>query len=178
MKRRTKRARPRSRPRTAPSRVTIVVTGADAPLSNLVRRAARAALAAQGVLAGRLEIAVVGEARMRAVHAQWLADSSVTDVLTFDLSDGPANSVVDGQVLVCAPVARRRASERGIDWRHELLLYVVHGCLHLCGFDDRRNADAKCMHVREDQILRRIGVGPVYYCRKARTKAASAKGGR
>ncbi len=113
---------------------------------------------------------------MRDVHAQWLADSSVTDVLTFDLSEGPAEPVVDGQVVVCAPVARRRARKLGIDWRHELLLYVVHGCLHLCGFDDRRRADAKRMHLREDQILGRIGVGPVYYGPGSRAEAASAKG--
>ena len=47
-------------------------------------------------------------------------------------------------------------------WQRELALYVVHGCLHLCGHDDRRPTDFSKMHALEDRILTNIGIGPVF----------------
>jgi hypothetical protein len=63
--------------------------------------------------------------------------------------------------------------------RDELLLYAVHGMLHLCGYDDRTDRDFAAMHRREDHILSRLGVGAIFgagatAARGARVKRARA----
>ncbi len=46
--------------------------------------------------------------------------------------------------------------------RNEVLLYALHGMLHLSGFDDRTDADFRKMHRMEDRLLARLGIGPVF----------------
>ncbi len=114
---------------------------------------------------------------MRRQHRDWMGDGSVTDVLTFDMREirgrprgrkaGRPIEPIDGQLLVCEAVARRRARAFKTDWRGELALYVVHGCLHLCGYNDCRRRDAAAMHRREDQILCDLEFGPVYSAARA-----------
>ncbi len=163
--RKTRKVSPR-RTRSGSS-ILVEVSGCEAGLRRLIRRAARAALSAEGVGAGRLDVAVVDHREMRRLHGRWMGETTATDVLTFDLKSRNVEKSkrrnVDGQIVVCESVARRRAREDRRDWRDELLLYVVHGCLHLCGYDDRRARDAARMHRREDEILTRMGRGPVFY---------------
>jgi len=108
----------------------------------------------------QLDIEVIDTAEMKRQHKQWMGDGSVTDVLTFDLCDRPRGPI-EGQILVCVDVAKKRAGPRG-DWKRELALYVVHGCLHLCGYDDHDPRDYKKMHAREDEILESLGLGRVF----------------
>lgn len=140
----------------------IVVSDCPDGIEKDVVRAARTTLRSQGFAHGELEIAVVSDAEMRRQHEAWMGDASTTDVLTFDLREAPRKGRVEGQLIVCVSVARRRARLRRADWRGELLLYVVHGCLHLCGMDDHEAEDAAAMHAREDELLSRLGWGPVY----------------
>lgn len=109
-----------------------------------------------------MEVAIVGDAEMRRQHEWWKGCRDVTDVLSFDLREHAKPSNVDGQLIVCETVARRVAKAGGTNWDGELLLYVVHGCLHLCGHDDRRRGEAARMHAAEDAILSELGWGPVY----------------
>ena len=85
-----------------------------------------------------------------------------TDVLTFPLDLDVRGRPVAGEVVVCVSEARRRAKEHGVPLERELLLYALHGLLHLCGYDDRTDASFRAMHRTEDQILTRLGVGPVF----------------
>ena len=64
--------------------------------------------------------------------------------------------------MICAAVAAREADRRGHDIRHELVLYAVHGLLHLCGYDDGSAFEARRMHRREDWLLRAVGLPAVY----------------
>ncbi|MCG8407291.1 MAG: rRNA maturation RNase YbeY [Phycisphaerales bacterium] len=143
-------------------RLSIVISDCPEGLEQAVCDAARLTLRSHNIRRGCLEVAVVGMAEMCRQHERWMGDASPTDVLTFDLRDKIEAGVVDGQLLVCKSVARRRARGRGADWRGELLLYVVHGCLHLCGYDDQDESEASRMHEREDQILSDLGWGEVY----------------
>ncbi len=142
---------------------------ADCPegIEDAVRRAARAALRAVGCNRGCLEIAFVGDAVMRRLHKRWLGKDGTTDAISFDLREHAAAGIVDGQLVVCCSVARRRARQRGQDWHGELLLYVVHGCLHLGGLDDHSADAAAHMHTLEDRVLGRLGWGTVYASREA-----------
>ena len=109
-----------------------------------------------------ISVVLVGDAEMSRLHARYLADPTPTDVLTFELDHDGGGNVTEGEVVVCVPEAVRRAG-RGTDAvERELLLYALHGLLHLSGFDDT-TADAHArMHAAEDDLLTRIGVGPVF----------------
>ena len=70
--------------------------------------------------------------------------------------------MISGEVVICVPQARRAAKVHRVRVENELLLYAIHGMLHLAGFDDRTAAQYKRMHHAEDDILARLGVGPVF----------------
>jgi probable rRNA maturation factor len=109
-----------------------------------------------------LSLALVGDKRMALLHEQFMNVSGPTDVLTFPLDLDPRGRPLSGEVVVCVPEARRQAKERKVPVERELLLYALHGLLHLCGYDDRTGEDFRAMHRAEDQILTRLGVGPVF----------------
>jgi len=127
-----------------------------------------------------LSIALVGDREMARLHRQFLGIDGPTDVLSFELERNERGQVVSGELVVCVPEARRRVrragareaagessltpalSQREREVRKELLLYVLHGMLHLSGFDDRTDAGFKAMHRTEDRLLSTLGIGPVF----------------
>ncbi len=113
---------------------------------------------AAGLTEGTLNLRVVDDASMCELHGAYHQDHSTTDVLTFDLRDS-ADAALEGDLALCVDEAARRAAERGHSVRDEVLLYAVHGMLHLLGEDDHTPADFERMHVREDHLLTAIGVG-------------------
>jgi len=125
-----------------------------------IAAALRFLLTQHGCRCATLSVAVVDDATMTELHSRYLNLAEPTDVLTFDLSDGTES--LEGEIVLCLDVAARESAARGHDLADEILLYAVHGCLHLLGYDDRTPADAKRMHSREDELLTMLGVGPVY----------------
>jgi probable rRNA maturation factor len=109
-----------------------------------------------------LSLALVGDATMSRLHRQFLNIPGPTDVLTFELDHDIKGRAITGEVIVCLPQARRHAQKNGSTVQKELLLYALHGMLHLSGFDDRTASGYRAMHRMEDQILTRLGVGPVF----------------
>ena len=113
-----------------------------------------------GVLAAEsasldLSIVVVDDERIHEINRQFLEHDYPTDVIAFDLaSDEPG---VDGEIVVSAATARREAADRGINPASELLLYCVHGTLHLLGYDDKQPQDRTRMHARQRELLARFG---------------------
>lgn len=151
--------------------ITVVAKGFPRGTQAAAVRAARHALTSEGIVAGRLELASVDDGDMRRLHREWMGKDCTTDVLTFDLREpdrrgkkhgDERRGTVDGQVIVCVAEARRRSAALGVTLKDELSLYVVHGCLHLCGYDDHRPTDAARMHKREDQLLIALGQGPIF----------------
>jgi probable rRNA maturation factor len=127
-----------------------------------------------------MSVALVGDRRMGVLHEGFMGIAGATDVLTFELDHDARGRVVAGEVVVCVPYAVREAKRRGVEARKEVLLYALHGMLHLCGFDDRTDRDFAIMHRREDEILKRLGVGIVFARGKGEkgTVGAGAKRGR
>jgi len=109
-----------------------------------------------------LSIALVGDRRMADLHERFMGLRGPTDVLTFELDHDARGRVTAGEVVVCVPHAARLARAARVPLRDELLLYALHGMLHLAGFDDRTDRDFAAMHQREDDILQRLGVGAVF----------------
>jgi probable rRNA maturation factor len=119
-----------------------------------IRRAVRAALEHGGRPGRALDVILVDDGALGELHGRFLADPSATDVIAFDLGDGPGP---EGEVYVSVDRACAVAARRNADLGRELSLYVVHGVLHLCGFDDRRPADRRTMRAAEAAVLARLG---------------------
>lgn len=112
-----------------------------------------------------LSIAIVNDTEIAQLHARWLDIPGPTDVLSFDLSGTPgpkspqsAGLRVVGEVIASGETAVREAAR--YHWRpeHELAYYLLHGLLHLCGFDDLQPGPRRAMRRRERQLMQAIGL--------------------
>lgn len=119
-----------------------------------------------GATAGSIHAMVVDDARMSLLHQQFMNIKGTTDVLTFDLREPSGKPAKTGRVEVdlalCLDEAARQAKARGHQVRLELLLYAVHGLLHVLGYDDHAPDQAVAMHRREDELLRAVGLPAAY----------------
>jgi probable rRNA maturation factor len=105
-----------------------------------------------------LSIALVGDEEMSHLHQRFLDKSGPTDVLSFVLAQDGDDRPTSGEVVVCLPHARRRVARNRLSLRVEVLLYCLHGMLHLSGYDDRSPREYEIMHRTEDDILSRLGL--------------------
>lgn len=110
----------------------------------------------------QLSIVVASDSLMRRLHQQYFDDPSLTDVITFPLELDRKGRALSGELYLCLSVARRQAALRRLSVQHELLLYAVHGILHLSGYDDQTPRRFAAMHREEDRILDRLGLGAVF----------------
>lgn len=128
---------PRIRP--ADGRTEVLVTGRAAPLTRIaVVRAVEEVLAAERRRAV-VSVTFVGRERMRALNARWTGTRRPTDVLAFALP-GPGRRLA-GDVYICSWYAAREARARRLPVREELLRLVVHGTLHVLGWDHPAGED-------------------------------------
>ncbi len=133
---------------------------------SMLRQGIREALRRFDMASADVSVAVVTDTEIAELHEKYMNITGATDVLTFDLADERHEGVngrhVEGEIVVSADTAARRAKERAHPVAAELALYVVHGTLHLLGLDDATEQEAMKMHEMEDEILTAIGVGRVY----------------
>jgi len=107
--------------------------------------------------AGRdVHVTVVNDAAIRRLNARWMGTRRSTDVLAFDL-DAPGPSRLLGEVVVSADTAKRQAKLVRVAVALELDLLVIHGLLHLAGYDDHEPRAARRMHERARKILAEAG---------------------
>ncbi len=95
---------------------------------------------------GEIQFVLVDRATMARVHADFLGDPTETDVITFPY----------GEILVCPAVAADRTAEYGLEVEQEVLLYCLHGLLHLTGYDDTTPGEARKMARAQTQLLERV----------------------
>ncbi|MBC8200903.1 MAG: rRNA maturation RNase YbeY [Planctomycetes bacterium] len=107
-----------------------------------------------------VSIRIVTDEEMSQLHVKHSGVEGTTDVLTFDYSRDKNSLHAD--IAVCIDVADIEATKRGHALQNELLLYIVHGILHCCGFDDHNEEAHELMHKEEDRVLSAIGVGAVW----------------
>jgi len=139
-----------------PAEAEILIQGRHHPLSRAaVTRAARRVLDGERRRA-TLSLTFVSREQMRALNTRWKGADQPTDVLAFALA-GPGDSLT-GDVYICPWVAAREARSRTIPLAQELRRLVVHGVLHVLGYDhpegDRRTASA--MWRRQERYLRSL----------------------
>lgn len=128
-----------------------------------LERSARAILTALGEPSAELGILFVGDQRMRGLNCRYRGKNRTTDVLAFAMREArmPHTSrlVPDmlGDVVISVPTACRQATEAGRSLDEELAWLLIHGILHLCGYDhERSEKEARRMYRRERMIQRSI----------------------
>lgn len=107
-----------------------------------------------------ISVRIVGDREMARSHERHTDATGTTDVLTFDLTED--GEPVHADLLVCLDEAERQARAHEHPVTHELLLYILHGCLHCMGHDDTTDEAGARMHAEEDRVLHAIGIGPVF----------------
>ncbi len=133
----------------------------DFPLEfQRLKDAGRAVLQGEGVRASKVTLAFVDSPHIHRLNKQFLNHDEPTDVLTFPSSE-PRAKVLEGEVAIGYEVAKDNAADRGHDVNLELLLYVIHGCLHLCGHDDRTAESARVMRAKEREYLAKLGLADI-----------------
>jgi probable rRNA maturation factor len=137
------------------------------PAARDLRRWADAALGTSGC--GReVSVLLVGARRSRSLNARYRGRDRSTNVLSFPAPAVAARSAgALGDLVICPAVLRAEAREQrkdvGAHWAH----MVVHGMLHLLGYDHQRARDAQRMERREVRILRSLGIANPYVIRRA-----------
>jgi probable rRNA maturation factor len=142
-----------------------VVGRGHAPDAKRVREWARSALAAD--VRGELTVRIVDENEGAALNARYRGKKGATNVLSFpaESAEPPAGAgdlLPFGDVVICAAVVEREAREQGkapaAHWAH----MVVHGTLHLQGYDHERAEEATVMEERERALLAKLGFPDPY----------------
>jgi probable rRNA maturation factor len=143
----------------------------------LVRKAAEAAIAESaypelGTTGRRVELSVKlsGDEEVRELNAHWRGKDKPTNVLSFPMAeayeleqsdeDGP--SIMLGDLVLARGVCEREAADKGWSFDQHATHLVVHGTLHLLGYDHAADADAADMEEREVRALARLGIANPY----------------
>lgn len=118
-------------------------------------------LSAAGVGNAALSVEFIGDRRMRRLNAQYRGRDMTTDVLAFAMREAPGpRSALLGDVVISVPRAAKQAAEQGHSVQHELAVLLIHGILHLLGYDHERSApEARRMRRKERALL--LAVMPI-----------------
>jgi probable rRNA maturation factor len=139
-------------------RVTIATPQELVPIDRgRMRELVRAVLAGEGVKDAQISLAFVDNATIHTLNKRYLDHDEPTDVLSFPLSEANARQL-EGELVIGAEVAKAQAESRGHAVDAELALYVIHGLLHLCGFDDESETGRAEMRERERHYLGELGL--------------------
>ena len=122
--------------------------------SSNIKRAVKEVLRKEGRDA-RLSIVLVDNSRIKELNKQYFNSDEVTDVISFPLSNN--KNSLSGEVIVSVETAVDTAAKRNISVEGEIVLYILHGILHLLGYDDGNEGDARVMHEEESKILKTLG---------------------
>jgi probable rRNA maturation factor len=122
-----------------------------------MREIARTVLAGEDIADAEISLAFVDNPTIHTLNKRYLDHDEPTDVLSFPLSEPNAPRLA-GELVIGVEVALAQAQELGHNVQLELGLYVIHGLLHLCGFDDKSDIAAKEMRERERHYLAVLGL--------------------
>jgi probable rRNA maturation factor len=118
--------------------------------------AASAILQDSAYLSAAISLAVVDDETIHELNRRHLEHDWPTDVLSFVLEDNGDH--LEGEVILSADTAAAAANEHGHSAAEEQLLYVIHGMLHLVGYDDKADDNAREMRAAEAGYLQQLGV--------------------
>lgn len=105
----------------------------------------------------KVNLVLMDDASIHVLNKRYLEHDEPTDVITFPLSNPGAKQLL-GDIVISAETAKREAIDAQTEPFHELLLYAIHGCLHLCGFDDKTDKERRTMREKEAIYLRKYAL--------------------
>ncbi|HEX8992954.1 MAG TPA: rRNA maturation RNase YbeY [Anaerolineales bacterium] len=128
----------------------------------VVRRAARAALERESA-EGELSVMLSDDAHVRDLNRDHLGIDAPTDVLSFPASetDPQSGRTYLGDIIISVPRAAEQAQAAGHSLADEVQLLVIHGVLHLLGYDHARPAEKSRMWAEQEAILESVGLGDI-----------------
>lgn len=108
-----------------------------------------------------LSVSIVGDRSIRVINREYLGKDRPTNVISFSLQEGDCGGVNPhalGDVLISADTAAREAEEAGMEFFDRLSFLLLHGILHLCGYDHERSgeAEAQKMQQKEQQLFKTL----------------------
>lgn len=109
---------------------------------------------------GDVTIRVTDEDEMRSLNNRWRNIDEPTNVLSFPLHD--AGSPLLGDIVICAPVLKREAMQQAKSLNAHWAHIIIHGILHLMGYDHMNEKDAEIMETKEAAILHDLGFPDPY----------------
>ena len=121
---------------------------------NSVRKAAILILSKEKVSCHKIVVHFVGKKKIASLHQEFFSDPAPTDCITFPIDPIGKSCDILGEIFICLEVAREYAAKHHIPLQEELTLYLVHGLLHLLGYEDHtsqerakmRKKEKRCMH--------------------------------
>jgi probable rRNA maturation factor len=147
------------------------------PWKPLVRKAAEAAIAESAYASlgdsdrpVEISVTLTGDEQVRALNAKWRGKDKATNVLSFPMADEldlKRANVADrelllGDIVLARGVCEREAEGKHVSFQEHATHLVVHGTLHLLGYDHERDDDAADMEAREVRALKRLGIANPY----------------
>lgn len=103
-----------------------------------------------------LSVSFIGDDEMTMMNQKHLSHEGSTDVITFDYSENNDIFSVDGEIIICVDQAKRQALSYKVLLIDELNRLIIHGLLHLTGYDDINSNLRNIMKSKEDEILTKL----------------------
>ncbi|MDA0659669.1 MAG: rRNA maturation RNase YbeY [Planctomycetota bacterium] len=119
-------------------------------------QAVNCVLRGEQILRAEISVAIVDDEKMHELNRQYLDHDYPTDVLSFSLGNDP--EFLEGEIIASSDTAVRMAREYGWEVMEEVCLYLIHGVLHLVGYDDSTADEQIQMRVLENQYLAQMGI--------------------
>lgn len=120
----------------------------------LMKRAVTLVIEESPYVSAEISIGVVDDQEMHQLNVSYLDHDYPTDVLSFPLTK--TDEFLAGEILVSIDTAESQAKDHGLSTGRELTLYVIHGALHLVGFDDKQESDRQVMRQKEQWFMQKI----------------------
>lgn len=129
-------------------------SGSSVPIDERIARKCISEVARQEACSfNMIEIVYVDEERIKDVNIKHLDHHYVTDIITFRYDENPSNINIEGTLFCCAQRITEQADEYEEDKDTEFKRVLIHGLLHLAGYDDRTDEQKQVMRKREDFYL-------------------------
>ncbi|TVQ38386.1 MAG: rRNA maturation RNase YbeY [Spirochaetaceae bacterium] len=138
----------------------------DAPEAAAVARFADTVLQELGIKNWELSLTLCGDRRMKTLNREFRDRDETTDVLSFSQLEGDRpppvhgteeeHTVFAGDIVVCLPHARRNAIQFGVDAEEEVKRLIVHGVLHLAGYEHGDNSSEQPMLREQERLVSRL----------------------
>ena len=107
------------------------------------------------VKSAKLSIAFVDNEEIKRLNERFLGSNEVTDVIAFPLNN--KEDILSGEIVISVETAVEVANKKKSSIEGEIILYLVHGILHLLGYNDKNKKNATIMHEKESEILAFLG---------------------